>query len=210
MIKAVLFDWDGTLYNIIDFLVDTYTEVFEELGMKPWRRDDYRTRFRNNWRLMLPELGLVEHEEFLLKRWDENLAKNPLPLYEGAKQTIEKLKEDYRLGLVTSAPKEKLGKELQRFGLSQVFDSVVAWEDTQQKKPNPEPLLKALAQMGIQPEEAVYVGDMVEDIKAAQACGMPNIAVTWGLHNPDKLRAIQPDLLVDDFAELKKAIQKLR
>ena len=55
------------------------------------------------------------------------------------------------------------------------FDTIVAFEDTAQHKPHPEPLLTAVKRLGISPQEAVYIGDAPTDAQAAKAAGMPVI-----------------------------------
>jgi pyrophosphatase PpaX len=80
---------------------------------------------------------------------------------------------------------------------------VVGFEDTSSHKPDPEPVLLAIEQLGGTPDEAVYVGDSPFDIRAAKAAGMFAVAVTWGrIHDRARLEAEEPDAIVDTAAEL--------
>lgn len=208
MDKAVLFDWDGTLYDIVDFLIETYTKVFRELGLREWSREDYRNKFTQDWRLMLPEMGLEEYENFLLNVWDRDLRKARLQLYPQARGLLIKLSRDYKIGVVSSAPKEILVKELRRLQLTRVVDLVLSKDDVEERKPSPKPLLVAAEKLGVNPADCIYVGDMVEDIQAAREAKVKSIAVSWGLHSREKLVNENPDYIVDSFSELENVIKE--
>ncbi|MFC2154672.1 HAD family hydrolase [Candidatus Altiarchaeota archaeon] len=210
-IKAVLFDWDGTLYDILDFLVKTYQEVMQEVGVPVWSKEDFNKRFHSDWRSMLPEMGLEDHEGHLIQRWDERQEKEKqkLKLYSGVVSVIEKLENDFILGIVTSAPRKKVIDELERNNIRESFKAIVAYEDCENHKPEPEPLLLAAEKLGIPPKECVYVGDMSDDIQAAKKAGMASIAVTWGLHPKQILVEENPDYLADDLPALLRIISEL-
>jgi pyrophosphatase PpaX len=76
-------------------------------------------------------------------------------------------------------------------------------EDTDVHKPNPEPLLLALARLGAGATECVYIGDAVVDVQAARAAGMAAIAVTWGAGERADLVAAGPLAVVDTMEELR-------
>jgi pyrophosphatase PpaX len=78
-----------------------------------------------------------------------------------------------------------------RLPLRDFFDVIVTADDTERHKPDPEPILFALAQLDAAPADAAYVGDSPFDVGAARAAGVHAIAVTWGgLHDVDDADAI--------------------
>lgn len=80
---------------------------------------------------------------------------------------------------------------------------LVGAEDTERHKPDPDPLLEALARMGAQPQDAAYVGDSPFDIRAGKAAGTLAVAVGWGgIHPDERLLHEQPDALVHTPEEL--------
>ncbi|MFH1722635.1 MAG: HAD family hydrolase [Candidatus Altiarchaeota archaeon] len=209
-LKAILFDWDGVLFDVFDFMVETYQEVMAEVGVPVWSRLDFQLKMRNDWRTVLPEMGLFAHEELLIKRWDERQVKtNSLGLFSGVEELICELPHDYSLGIVSSAPKIKITEELQKHHLLYAFNTVVAYEDCHEVKPSPKPLFLASSHLSVKPDKCIYVGDMVEDIKAAKAAGMPSIAVTWGIHTKEKLEKEDPDIIVENLTELQESLLKL-
>ena len=85
------------------------------------------------------------------------------------------------------------------------FDVVITSEDTERHKPEPDPVLAALARLGRPPEGACYVGDAPFDLRAGRAAGVATIGVTWGFFTREALEAEDPDLIVDTPAELLRA-----
>ena len=112
--------------------------------------------------------------------------------------------EGRKLGIVTAKRHRTVDLALARFpALASSFDVVVAHEDTERHKPDPEPVLLAVEQLGGLPEEAAYVGDSPYDVGAAKAAGVHAIAVTWGgMYPRELLEAAAPDDLVTTAAEL--------
>jgi len=195
MEKTVLFDWDGTLWDALTFIEGTYTEVFEMVGLRPWTRQEYQTRFKHDWRSLLPEMGLAEHEKLLVTHWEKRLAEQEPRAFKWAAPLLERLGDVADLALVSSAPKTPMIRELDRNGLSGYFKAIIGAEDVMELKPSPEPLLLALDMMEKGREKAAYVGDMAEDIMAARACGIKSLAVTWGIHEKAVLMAEKPDFM---------------
>jgi pyrophosphatase PpaX len=120
-------------------------------------------------------------------------------------ELLPQLKAEGRLlGLVTAKRHRTVGLALDRFpALASAFDVVVAHEDTERHKPEPEPVLFALERLGGSSSEAVYVGDSPFDIGAAKAAGLFAVAVGWGgIHPDERLLAEEPDAFVRTPEEL--------
>lgn len=111
----------------------------------------------------------------------------------------------YPTGLVTSKNREELANTLPRLGIADYADVVITADDVARPKPAPDGLLKALNCLHV-PHElrpfAVYIGDTVHDIQAAQAAGIRPIAVTWGAAPRPLLEAQRPFALCDSPAQL--------
>lgn len=211
MIKAVFFDWDGTLYDIVDFIVETYTQVMREKGVREWSKDEYREKFKIDWRETLEDMDLKEHKDYLIDVWEANMEemKNELRLHEDAREAINKLAEEHTIGIVSSAPWKALWNEVNRLDLVDKITIIVSGDDTKDRKPSPEPLNYAMGRLELKPEECIYVGDMVEDIISARKAGMKSVAVSWGLHTRDKLQEAKPDYLADSFKQLTDYIKSV-
>jgi pyrophosphatase PpaX len=113
-----------------------------------------------------------------------------------------------RLGIVTAKRQATVRLAFSYLPLlERFFDVVVTSDDTERHKPNPEPLLHALAQLNAEPAAAAYVGDSPFDIRAAKAAGVHAVAVTWGgIHSRERLEGEEPDALVTTTEELLGAL----
>ena len=109
-----------------------------------------------------------------------------------------------RLGIVTAKRRATVELAFDRFPvLRELTEVLIGSDDTERHKPDPDPLLEALARLGAQPHEAAYVGDSPFDVRAAKAGGLFAVAVGWGgIHADENLLAEEPDILVHDPAEL--------
>jgi pyrophosphatase PpaX len=112
--------------------------------------------------------------------------------------------EGRRLGIVTAKRHASVQLAFDQLpGLEANFDVVIGAEDTERHKPDPEPILEALARLGASPADAAYVGDSPFDVRAAKAAGVYAVAVGWGgIHGTDALEREQPDVLVRHAEEL--------
>jgi pyrophosphatase PpaX len=112
--------------------------------------------------------------------------------------------EGRRLGLVTAKRHRTVALALDRFPvLADELEVVVAHEDTDGHKPDPDPVLHALERLGAASEEAAYAGDSPFDVRAAKAAEVFAIAVGWGgIHSDVRLLAEEPDAFVRTPEEL--------
>jgi pyrophosphatase PpaX len=83
------------------------------------------------------------------------------------------------------------------------FEVVIGMEDTKRHKPDPDPILEALARLDAAPADAAYVGDSPFDVQAAKSAGVYAVAVAWGgIHGDAALEREHPDVLVRHAEEL--------
>jgi pyrophosphatase PpaX len=112
--------------------------------------------------------------------------------------------EGRRLGIVTAKRRETVQLAFDRLpGLETSFEVVIGSEDTERHKPEPDPIIEALARMQAAPADAAYVGDSPFDIRAAKSAGVYAVAVAWGgIHGVEALERERPDALVRHAEEL--------
>ena len=110
----------------------------------------------------------------------------------------------HRLGIVTAKRRATVELAFDRFpALRDLAEVLIGSDDTERHKPDPDPLLAALARLGAEPREAAYVGDSPFDVRAAKAGGLFAVAVGWGgIHADESLLRKEPDILVHDPEEL--------
>jgi pyrophosphatase PpaX len=112
--------------------------------------------------------------------------------------------EGRTLGIVTAKRHRTVGLALERFPeLRENFSVVIAHEDTERHKPDPDPVLAAADRLGVDIARVAYVGDSPFDIRAAKSAGAFAVGVGWGgIHADEVLLAEEPDTFVRQPEEL--------
>jgi phosphoglycolate phosphatase len=205
--KAVLFDWDGTLADSLGALFAANVAVMATFGL-PFDEDLYRRHFAPDWRLMYERLGVPpDRLDEANALWVAAYAGGrETVLLSGVPEALDRLaRAGIRLGLVTAGHREIVQPQLERLGLLERFEVAVFGTDTVEQKPDPRPLRTALAAMAavgrpIEPSEAVYVGDTAEDIEMALAAGVHAVGIPSRIGSPDALLAAGAEIVVGSVA----------
>lgn len=191
-IRAILFDWDGTLLDSYRADVAAYAGMFRALGIS-WGEERLRRSYTPDWYRIFRAAQIPRSEWKRANRlWRWHYAKQTAELLPGAETVIGRLRGGYKLGLVTSGSRSRVLKQLRSFGMTRSFSARVYNESVTRRKPHPAPLQYALSQMRIRSNEAVYVGDTPEDIEMARRAGVCAIAVHGAFQSPRKLREARP------------------
>jgi pyrophosphatase PpaX len=107
-----------------------------------------------------------------------------------------------RLGLVTSKNRQGSLRGLGVAGIAHAFELIVSADDVVHPKPHPEPVLRALEGLGVEPGGCVYVGDSVHDLESGRAAGVATAAVVWGALPRHALAAARPDHWIETATDL--------
>ena len=219
-LRAILFDLDGTLVETAPDLHATLVDVTAELGVGAPSLAELRTMIGDGARVLIRRVldaaGHPDDPELLERLFVKFLARytaDPCRLsfaYEGVVPVLETLAaRPLALGVCTNKPYAPTLGLLEALDLARFFGSVVGGDSLAVRKPDPEHALAALRLLGVSPEQAIFVGDSTNDVLTARAAGMQVIVVSFGYTTipPKDLGA---DLVVDHFAELPAAIDRLR
>jgi HAD superfamily hydrolase (TIGR01509 family) len=201
-LRAVLFDWDGTLANTGEASFRCYEKLFGSYGIA-FDREAFRRTYSPNWHLTYSSLGLPEDRWAEADaRWLEHYRDETIVLIEGAREALLRVRAaGLRAGLVTSGDRVRVGRELEVLEVAPLLDAVVCAEDIVHRKPHPEALLLALDRMAIPAAEAAYVGDSPEDVQMAQAAGVMAVGIPGSFPNREALVASGPALVAGNLAE---------
>jgi HAD superfamily hydrolase (TIGR01509 family) len=199
-LRAVLFDWDGTLVNSADKTFRCYVSVFARYGIA-FDRVLFEATYSPDWQQTYVAVGLPKdkwREADAL--WIDCYQSSPSDLLARAPHALARIRAgSLAQGIVSSGDGRRVRRELQALGVAAFFDAVVCGGDTERRKPHPEPLLRALDRLGMAPAEAAYVGDSPEDIEMSRAAGVFAVGIPGGFPNREALAASRPDLLVPDL-----------
>src|SRR5574340_1418510 len=194
--RAVLFDWDGTLVDSADKSYRCYVQVFAEHGIR-FDQATFQRTYSPDWYRTYQDIGLPrEVWDRADRRWIECYETEPSRLLPQALGSLERLAEHGMiLGLVSSGDRSRVRREASNLEVSRFFAATVCGGETERRKPDPEPLLAALARLGIAPAQAAYVGDSPEDVQMARSAGVFSVGIPGGFPNREALAAAAPDLL---------------
>ncbi|HWZ97578.1 MAG TPA: HAD family hydrolase [Candidatus Dormibacteraeota bacterium] len=207
-LKAVLFDWDGTLLNSHAADTAAYLAMFRTMGI-PWGLAELEKHYSPNWYLVYRAAKLPKDRwDAADQTWRENYASQKPKLIAGARLVLAHVGARHRLGLVTSGDRDRVHRQLKEFELWDTFAARVCAGDTEERKPHPAPLRLALRRMRLNPTETVYVGDAPEDLQMARSAGVrAAIAVLGPFPTEKRLRAAKPDALLESIRELPKVLE---
>ncbi|MFZ3216954.1 MAG: HAD family hydrolase [Candidatus Acidiferrales bacterium] len=206
-LRAVLFDWDGTLLNSYQADLHAYLSMFHALGIN-WTERDLARHYSPNWLRVyraarLPRSLWADADRL----WSRAYKLESPALLSGARRVVRLLAPKFALGVVTSGNRTRVRRQLREFELAGYFSACVCSEDAAHRKPHPAPLRLALKRLRHDPERCVYVGDTAEDIEMAQRAGVRAIGVLGPFPTAARIRAAKPEVLLDSIRELPRYLQ---
>jgi len=201
-LRAVLFDWDGTLLDSFRADANAYAGMFRSLGMR-WTPESLVRHYSPDWHNVYRAMRLP------VERWPEAdrlwrlfyRSERPL-LQPGARQVLQALTHRFRLGLVSGGSKLRVRSQIRKFGLGSLFEVSVFGDEAPRRKPHPLQLQIALGKLGLEPACCIYVGDTPEDVKMARRAGVPVVGVVDHSPIPQGLREARPDALIKTIGAL--------
>ncbi|MEM0156955.1 MAG: HAD-IA family hydrolase [Thermoplasmataceae archaeon] len=210
LIRAVLFDMDGTLLDSETLSERATNYGFREILGREVTAEEHSQLIGRPVKKILsqwfPDKGETIYDTgrmYFMSRLSS------VETYPGIRQVLEKLSRSYSIGVVTSSHRSDAQNLLTVSGLLSYIRLYVGQEDTEYQKPDPEPLILALKRLGVSSDEALYVGDQPYDIIAAHEAGMAAAGALWGSGNSERLEMYHPDSLLKKPEDIFDFIGKL-
>ena len=211
-IKLVIFDWDGTISDSVarivssmqraavdlDMAVPSYLEVQEIIGLGLTE-----AAFR-----LFPQATREQVFQLQTSYSQHYRAEDSAPcaFFPGVEETLQQLKaEGYQLAVATGKSRAGLDRVLLNLGMEDFFHNSRCADETL-SKPHPLMLEELLTEFDLSAEAAVMVGDTEFDMEMAVNAGMPRIAVSYGAHHADRLRAFEPLACLDLFSGIRSSL----
>ena len=204
--RLLVFDWDGTLMDSESQIVACLQAAARDLdleyrdeaacrniiglglreavnGLYPGVDDDFVTRYTERYR----------------HYWFQVAGESRL--FPGARETLESLYEEgYRLAVATGKGRAGLDKVLAATGLGELFAATRCADETL-SKPHPRMLHELMAELDIPPGETLMVGDTEYDMAMARSAGVGPVAVSYGVHEPERLLRHRPLTCLDAIGD---------
>jgi pyrophosphatase PpaX len=210
MIKAVLFDLDGTLINTNKLVIESFKHTFRNHLNKEISESDIVNYFGEPLTTTLERYDKDNVEELLktYKKFNEAKHDELASEINYAIETIKELKKiNIKIAVVTSKRRMMAERGLKLFGLFEHIDLLITPEDTIKHKPDGEPAEKACDMLKIYTQEAIMVGDSHYDILCGKNAGCKTCVVSYTALPIESIMKYKPDYKIESLMELLNIIE---
>ncbi|USD36357.1 HAD-IA family hydrolase [Ferrimonas sp. SCSIO 43195] len=206
--QMVIFDWDGTLMDSVDRIVDSWQRAATELALRVPDGEEVRSIIGLSIdaaiEALTPELDSQQNQAFQhqYRQWYLQRSQVETPLFDGAEELLHTLKRrGYQLAVATGKGRPGLERVLAQSGLGALFDASRTPTEAA-SKPNPEMILQLCQQLRCDPAAAVMVGDALFDLEMANRAGAVGVGVSYGASSVAKLQQAAPRAIIHHPMEL--------
>ena len=186
--KAVIFDFDGTLADTLPICFHSFQKVFETFDKRKLTSQQVEEMFGPS------EIGIIQQQlvhpakEDAIERFYQIYSEYHQELVLENKEIIDLLlllqSLHIKIGIFTGKARRSLDISLQALNMEGMFDVIVTGDDVVKPKPDPEGLLKAVSLLNVDKTDAVFIGDSDADIIAGKKAGVTTIGVNWLTNEP--------------------------
>ncbi len=211
MINTILWDFDGTLLNTNDVILESWQHTYEHYYGKRMPAEHITKCFGEPLLVTMarefPDVPPRDSAE-VYREYQKDIAYTWAKSIPGVFELVEYLKDKgYKQCIVTSRTTESTLRYLDLFDKKDLFDGMVTCDDTEKHKPEPEPILLGLEKMKSAKDEALMIGDGVFDVKCANNAGVKSVLVGWRITDTDN--AVIEDAVHDFETETPEDLKKL-
>lgn len=194
--RLLVFDWDGTIIDSASSIADCIREASRELGLEV--PDHERARhviglgLQDAMRVAVPGLPASRYPEFVASYRKHFLArKDSMQLFAGMRELLAELAGKHLLAIATGKSRRGLDHDIEFHGLRSLFAASRCADETH-AKPHPAMLMELMEELAVQNDASLMIGDTSHDMEMARAASVAALAVTYGAHPEDGLRACGP------------------
>lgn len=212
MIKAVMFDLDGTIADTNELIFESFRHTFRTHGIDHIADREIYSFFgeplRNTMLRYAPDQAQEMTETY--RAFNEVHHDEMIRHFPRVAETLTQLRDmGILLAIVTSKRGSVAQKSLDALNLSGYFKVIVTPEMTERHKPEPDPVLCGASLLGVLPCEAIMVGDSPYDLLAGRAAGCLTCGVEYTRLELNVLQLTKPDYMITEVSSLIEIIQRL-
>jgi len=204
----IVFDWDGTLVDSVDWIVQCLTKAAVDHGCIAPNEQDVKDiiglSIHKALDKLFPDLD-VEIRPKLIASYSEVFFSRQISkqdMFVGVDEMLIQLKQSgYQLAVATGKSRHGLNKAMQGTGLEDFFH-VTKCADETASKPNPDMLDEIIKEMGVAKERVLMIGDSTHDMQMAINAGVSSVAVLCGANSDQQLQQYKPLLNLQQTSEL--------
>jgi phosphoglycolate phosphatase len=209
--RLLVFDWDGTIIDSASAIVDCICAAARDTGIPvPPRERAAHTiglGLHDALRLAVPDLPPERYPDFVAHyRQHFRACEDSMRLFEGMRELLSQLRQTHLLAIATGKSRRGLNRALEAGNLKACFTASRCADETH-PKPHPAMLLELMEELKASREQTLMIGDTSHDLEMARAAGVDALAVTYGAHGAEGLRACGP---VGCFSSVKELDEWLK
>jgi len=215
--KLLLFDYDGTLVDSANMIIEGTIEAFNRCGLAIPEPEEIRAGIGQKLDIAIKSYLPLEHKGTLdevirqYRQWyvEKDLeGKQFEPLFENVKPVLEILHQDgWNLGIATNKSLRGLSRGLQHHKIERFF-SIIMTTDNFTPKPNKAMAMHALKKLKVKNSDAFMIGDTIHDIKMGKNAQINTIGVTWGYNSIKELQQSKADHIINHPNKLFKILRE--
>ena len=210
-VELIIFDLDGTLINSLRDISLSLNFALKKLGRKSLDEEEVRGYIGSGVKRLLedvlgsPDESRVREMMSLFQMHHEKHLLDNTTLYPGVKEILQFYKSKKK-AVISNKNKDFSLVVLKGLEIEKNFDMILGPDDTERRKPFPDPIFKVLSELRVTPLRALMVGDNPIDIEAGKGAGVLTCAVTYGFSEKKDLKKSGPDFIIDDILDLKNQV----
>lgn len=190
MTKTLLFDVDGTLVDTEQTIIKSWQKTLKDtLNIEPKAEELFYVLGIPGTKAVQKYSNGPQQSKQLLQLWEQNDHQmfHYSKLFTGIEEMLQQLTaKKIQLGVVTSRTNQEMQIVLDKFDLEKYFSTFITASKTKLHKPNPEPILKAIETLKIDPADTLYIGDSIYDFQCARNAQVEFALASWGAKdNPE-------------------------
>ncbi|MBT4526029.1 MAG: HAD family hydrolase [Deltaproteobacteria bacterium] len=204
--KAIIFDMDGTLLNTIDDLANSMNRVLSKDQFPTHTVADYKLMVGYGaYELVKRALPVTINEESdilpYLKQFKADYFENwnvKTELYWGVSEMLNSLEQlEIKLSILSNKPQPATLKCIEQYLHQYRFEIILGQREGIPVKPDPTGALEICDQLGLIPDQVIFIGDTAVDIETGKHAGMYTVGVTWGFRSRLELENAKADYIID-------------
>lgn len=210
--RLLVFDWDGTIIDSASTIAESIRQASRDLGLAVPGLERARhvigLGLQDALTAAVPDLPAERYSEFVAAYREHFVArKDSMQLFDGMKQLLSDFSKSHVLAIATGKSRRGLDRDLEFHGLKPLFTASRCADETN-PKPHPAMLEELMGELGVDRGLSLMIGDTSHDMEMARAAGVDALAVAYGAHPEQGLRACSPLECLSSVTQLTQWLQK--
>ena len=204
LIKAIIFDFDGVIFNTEDAVYKLIKKLCKKYKCDVKDKEDFKKLYNQNFYKSIAKRGVKGKKlDKFKKDCEEELKSIHMKIFQQVPLILDELSRHFYLAVISNNFKRVITENLNKKNILGYFSAIVGADVIENKTDR---INKCIHIFGIKPSETLYVGDTTGDVKEAKQVKVKSMAVTWGYHGRAALKKQNPDYIVSKPTQILKEL----